>query len=407
VQDLSPMALYGIILGSFPALSTAEIEAIVRFSPGVSIVAANRATVLVDASSDEVMLNVFDRLGGAVRLVSIVSQGISLNAIPFHLKKCLHAVVAPRPIFGITVLSDGRGGISSSGLQRWGLELKKEFRSQGRASRFVFNNSITLSAAQVKKNQLLEKGVEFVVLGNNGKWSIATTIAIQDVDEWSQRDMQRPCRDARRGMLPPKIARMMVNLAMVPPNTTILDPFCGSGTVLMEALQLGYSVVGSDASAEAVEDTKQNLEWFCTNTKLPITNYQLLTSDVRSLAQKLPLKSIDAIVTEPDLGPPQAKLLATVREIERTRIELSTLYFQALEEFKKLLKPGGRVVISFPVWRVARPREQLVYTIKDLNTIKGFNIIDPISKNLNPRHSLLYGRPEQFVWREIIILEKV
>ncbi len=464
------MALYGIIFGSFPALSVAEIEAIIpslklREGKG-ELWSVSQSAVLLEGPSDDVMIDLFDRLGGAVRLVSVVFQSLATSAIPGQLSKCLNAIVWPRPIFGITVVGDGRGGITPLMIQRWGLELKKEFRVSGRSSRFVFDKNLILSAAQVKKNQMLEKGGEFVIVGNQGRWSIGTTLAIQDVDEWAERDMERPRRNARRGMLPPKIARIMVNLAgishrlgrgparcggnqrhsgeaMPRPEsagsdsgqarmTTILDPFCGSGTVLMEALQLGYSVIGSDVSTEAVGDTKQNLEWLniqChSGPRAGIQktivdprikskddgSFNLFISDVRSLAQKLPPHSIDAIVTEPDLGPPQGRLLSSAREIERTRTQLASLYISAFEEFRKLLKPGGRVVMSLPVWRVGPPHTQLIYAIKDLNTIKGFKIIPPISRNLepityhlSPRPTLLYGRPEQFVWREILILKTV
>ena len=61
--------------------------------------------------------------------------------------------------------------------------------------------------------------------------------------------MDKPYRDMRRGMLPPKLARSLVNLAIgakSPSDMTILDPFCGTGTVLMEAMLLGTHVVGTD-----------------------------------------------------------------------------------------------------------------------------------------------------------------
>ena len=41
----------------------------------------------------------------------------------------------------------------------------------------------------------------------------------------------------------------------------ILDPFCGTGTVLQEALLAGYDVVGTDLSQKMVDYTTENLSW--------------------------------------------------------------------------------------------------------------------------------------------------
>ena len=41
----------------------------------------------------------------------------------------------------------------------------------------------------------------------------------------------------------------------------ILDPFCGTGTVLQEALLAGYDVVGTDLSQKIVDYTTENLSW--------------------------------------------------------------------------------------------------------------------------------------------------
>src|SRR5438445_4111101 len=59
--------------------------------------------------------------------------------------------------------------------------------------------------------------------------------------------------------LHPKFARALVNLARVPMAGTVLDPFCGTGGVLLEAMQLGLRGVGLDRERGMVLGTRTSL----------------------------------------------------------------------------------------------------------------------------------------------------
>jgi len=76
-------------------------------------------------------------------------------------------------------------------------------------------------------------------------------------------------------MLPPKLAQMMINIALTPTlsqrerekNISIYDPFCGLGTILIEALNSGYSnVYGSDLNEKMVEATSKNISFYLKQT---------------------------------------------------------------------------------------------------------------------------------------------
>ena len=82
-------------------------------------------------------------------------------------------------------------------------------------------------------------------------------------------------------MLPPKLAQIIVNLAtgnattagtadsrdsksddkVGRQNTTVLDPFCGTGVILQEAALMGYKVYGTDLEPRMVDYSKANLDW--------------------------------------------------------------------------------------------------------------------------------------------------
>ncbi len=135
--------------------------------------------------------------------------------------------------------------------------------------RYVENKEEALSSVTVAKNGLTNRGREFLIsplfkegAGGGQRYSLAKTEAVQPFEQFSARDFGRPGRDDLSGMLPPKLAMIMINLAQTSLNSILLDPFCGSGTILSEALLLGYkNLIGSDISEKAVEDTKINIDW--------------------------------------------------------------------------------------------------------------------------------------------------
>ncbi len=94
--------------------------------------------------------------------------------------------------------------------------------------------------------------------------------------------------------LHPKYARAMVNLAMVPLGGRILDPFCGTGGVLIEAALLGYEPLGSDIDPRMVEGSKRNLEAMGLKAGVEVAD----VSDAGGILGGPP----DAIVTDPPYG---------------------------------------------------------------------------------------------------------
>lgn len=92
--------------------------------------------------------------------------------------------------------------------------------------------------------------------------------------------------------MPPKLARCMVNLARASSGCLVLDPFCGAGSILLEAGTVDCRVVGSDVNDLMVEGCSSNLEYF----RIPFDG--LIVGDAR----KLPFKSVDCIVSDPPYG---------------------------------------------------------------------------------------------------------
>ena len=81
--------------------------------------------------------------------------------------------------------------------------------------------------------------------------------------EWYKRDRLKPFADGKKGMLPPKVARIMVNLALgksYKSSQVLLDPFCGSGTTCVAAKELDRNYIGIDIGKDYCEIAKNRIE---------------------------------------------------------------------------------------------------------------------------------------------------
>jgi tRNA G10 N-methylase Trm11 len=139
----------------------------------------------------------------------------------------------------------------------------------------------------------------------------------------------------------------------------------------------------------------------------------LLQSDIRTLPSKLHSRSIDAIVTELDLGPPIRGTL-TPQRIEAIRRTLLPLYRDAFAAFANILKPGGpsyakasegkRLVVALPAWRVGSHTHFVADRLADI--VPSSYSLFSMPYTLPQRGTFIYGRPDQHVWREIVVAEK-
>ena len=140
------------------------------------------------------------------------------------------------------------------------------------------------------------------------------------------------------------------------------------------------------------------------NLKSQIANLKLSKTSATEISQKIKLNSVDAIVTEPYLGPQRGKI-----DPMKTKTELEKLYSAALREFKKILKPDGRVVMIFPV-RTEGARPDFHFMNPNLDA---WQIVNPLPENLQEklhttrRGTIVYGRSGQKVYREIVVLKKL
>ena len=86
-------------------------------------------------------------------------------------------------------------------------------------------------------------------------WGITT----HEGDDWATRTA--PMRPFFKPVsLDPKLARAMVNLAC-PNGGRLLDPFCGTGGIIVEGVLRGLDCAGSDLAWPMVTGTRENAAW--------------------------------------------------------------------------------------------------------------------------------------------------
>lgn len=93
--------------------------------------------------------------------------------------------------------------------------------------------------------------------------------------------------------LDPVLARVLVNVSRTPPGGKILDPFCGTGGILIEAGLCGIMPFGTDTKEEMVKGTRENLEEY------GIINHEIRQTDA---GESLELFEPDAIITDLPYG---------------------------------------------------------------------------------------------------------
>ena len=204
---------------------------------------------------------------------------------------------------------------------------------------------------------------------------------------WYQQDRNKPYADPRKGLLPPKIARQLVNIAIgteIDPDRILLDPFCGSGTILLEAAHLGLKVIGTEIDDAQLSGAKKNLDW-------GHAKCELVKADATGLDKRLKSK-VDYIVTEPFMGKTRFK----PGEQKNIAKGLHKLYLGALKNWLKILNPKGRVVMFFPIFQ-SDTKQIITSNVVDQPALSGYNVL---------ARNIIYSQPRAQVKRETIILEK-
>ena len=271
------------------------------------------------------------------------------------------------------------------------LKCKRILAKRGQSVRVVPNRAATLSSATSFHNHLTsETKLELLKVGGQ----YYRVIQVQNINAYARRDQERPARDAKVGMLPPKLAQILINLAgELRPGATVLDPFCGTGVVLQEALLMGYRAYGTDVSERMVEYSQRNLKWLA-----GARDFRVEVGDATKFSWQPP---IGAVAAEVYLGPPMS-VPPTEMKLKEAKQECGGILLGCLRNLAGQLTPGTPVVLAVPAWRRPNGAYERLNLLDEIEQL-GYNVRS--FKNL-AQSDLLYHREQQVVAREIIVLRK-
>ena len=368
---------YIAVLGRLSDISLAELSAF--FGESVKKIAPNLAVFESDKNVD------INRFGGCLK----IGRKISEKPIDYLLNlNDENGKFAGKFIIGVSDYSKNAKRFSA---QAEALKIKRLLAKKGRSARVLQNKDAVLSTATSHHNQMGEKlgHVEFLIVGK--EWYVLT--GVQNITAYKNRDQARPARDAKVGMLPPKLAQILINLCgPLEKGARVLDPFCGTGVVLQEATLMGYKVYGTDLSERMIEYSEKNLKW------MGAQNYRVEQGDAMTHGWS---EKINAVACETYLGAPMSQPPVEIK-LKEQKQECKKIITSFLKNISTQIESGTPLALAVPAWlRLNGKYERL--NILDEITDMGYNVV---KLNHLSQEDMLYFREGQIVAREIIVLRK-
>jgi len=304
---------YIFILGRNIDLSLAEIKAYFEKEGGaarVHKVIKNSALIELDS---EVKANIVEKLGGTILIAEILESGSAGDLIDNLKNHELYFGTSNKLNYCVWDFEESEESASVAEY------LKARFKEEKlKATQKRLPATITLQDETEVPNissSLIEE--QYVIFPGNEVIHFARMIQRCNYEEIEKRDMNKPVRREELS-ISPRLAKILINLSGAKGGETLIDPFCGIGVILSEALLQNINVIGIDRDAGAIKGARENLKWF----KFSPNSYTLKNDD----STKVNIAKANAIATEPDLGqilkkiPTEDKARDTLRNFEKLMI---------------------------------------------------------------------------------------
>ncbi len=370
---------YLFILGRNPKLSIAEIADYFENSNPVIEFSVKKNGMLAEFEK-KIPANTINNLGGTIAIGEILASG-NIDEIKKHLQK-IEIYFGSKNNFNYAVWNFSDEPFYNKILEY----LKERFKSEKfKSSKKNLSGRLKLQeGGEISiPNSLTEE--EYFVHKKNERIFFGRIIEKANYKEIEERDIKKPVRREELA-ISPRLAKIMINLSQVNEGQTLVDPFCGIGGILQEALLRKIKVIGIDSDSDAISGAKENLAWANFQKK----DFVLINSN----SSKLSIINSNVLVSEPDLGEtlkyPPAKNKA--REIINNYEDLMVKVLKNLEN-----KISGRIVFTAPYIKLITGERS------------GCNVQKIISQTrlkLHKNFPIAEFREGQVVGRQIFVLEK-
>ncbi|MBU2475692.1 MAG: methyltransferase domain-containing protein [Nanoarchaeota archaeon] len=361
---------YVFVLGRDPELSVLELVSYFKSKEiKYNIIESDKYVALIEL--DEIdSKKIISDLGGTVKIAKVVSE--NLGNFDYNYLGSKDKISYGVSSYGKTDDEPLKKKIKSIFKE----QKLKAMRKKGKTK-------------ELTPSDLVNLDLEFVLY----KKYIAETVAFFDPSKYKERD-QRPANDFLKSTSI-RLAKIMINLAQPLKNETLLDPFCGTGIILQEALLKNLDVMGVDIDKWSVDASRKNLDWIKHKYNLK-NNFNVIRGDSAKINQILK-KKVDIVVTEPYLGP-FLKDLPSFGEAKKVAKELEMLYSDYFNRVSDFVKK--RMVIIVPSF-ITKERKTVKFDFEKIARENGFKIeMDPIES------PICYSERKTRINRYIYVLNK-
>lgn len=387
------------VLGRQPEISLAELQAVYRQTP--KLLAGHLAGLDIE---QETALATAKDLGSIVKVAELISDSFALDADSIaRLTHRLFCQTTGKITLGISYYGPPTKSKLAANFSR---AIRASLEQSGHSVRLVPSEQATLSTATVLHNKLAignPKKVELLLTPAPGshRLAVAKTIYVQDIGAYTLRDRGRPRRDTRNGMLPPKLAQTMINLArgacQLTRPTNLLDPFCGTGVILQEASLMGLTTYGSDNNPRMIDYTQTNLDWLARRYR-QASRPRLTIADATDFSWQrwLTPDRLELVASETYLGRPYASP-PHLSELKSNLHDCNVIIGKFIANLSPQLPSGAGVCLGVPAWYI----RDHIHHLPCLAELPRHKL-----RSITTGANLIYHRPDQVVGRELLVLQK-
>ncbi len=328
---------YFFILGRNPRLSIAEIFSYFEKEKLIIKSYFSRYNMLLIESDNKINTQkIIDKLGGSIAVGRVLFSG-DINSIKDMIAK-ENIYFENENKFNYSLISFENEDSSDSILSAIRDNFKRErLKAQYKGVR----EAIKMQSDSGEGYLIAPKDINYFLIKEK-EYNFGVVDGTYNPQESERRDMGKPARRESLA-ISPRLAKILINLAQVREEETLLDPFCGIGVILQEALLQDINVVGVDIDKGAIINTKKNLGWLNKNYKIRAKS-EIINQD----SKRVKLGGVDGIATEPSLG----NLLKKVPDEQRAYFMLAkfeNLIISVLNNLKKYIKNNGKIAFSAPL----------------------------------------------------------
>ena len=368
---------YLFILGRNPDLSIAEIKSV--FGKSLKNFLISKNAMILDLE-EKIPRGILKNLGGTLAIAEVLASG-EISEMQKNLDK-IEICSQTKNNFNYVIWNFSNEEFYNGILNY----LKERFRNEKfKPTRKNLTGRMEMQSGESVEISGQNMDEEYFIFSDKEENFFGKIIEKTDYVEIEKRDMQKPVRREELA-ISPRLAKIMINLSQVMKGERLVDPFCGIGVILQEALLQGIKVVGIDKDEKAVEGARQNLNW----KKFSKENFELINAD----SSKVKIKPSNAIVSEPDLGIILRKM-PNKKQAGEILTKYENLVISVINNLKKNI--SGKIVLTSPYMTTVEKKRTgcdvaRILSKTGLKIVAGF----PIEE----------FRKGQIVGRRILVLER-